>query len=344
MKIRMPMHVRGSDAATARSPRPNRREVLALGVGAFVVASVPLARARRSRLVRRRAPVMGTLADIVVVHDEPRAAQRAIDAALDALRQVDRSMSFFRAASDVGRANRHAHRDGVTVSADTAAVLTEALRWADGTDGRFDPCLGAASALWDVTSRDAPPAAAAVRGLAGRRLYRALDVSTTGTRSAVRLHEAAARIDLGGIAKGHGVDLAVRALRPAGVRQALVNVGGDLYALGASEDGDAWRVGIRSPEDPGDLVGTVALEDAAVATSGDYERFFRHEGRSYHHLLDPETGAPRRNPAENHSVSIRAASCLEADAAATAAFGLAPSAARALIGRLAPTARIVSSV
>jgi thiamine biosynthesis lipoprotein len=136
----------------------------------------------------------------------------------------------------------------------------------------------------------------------------------------VRLTDRDAAIDLGGIAKGYGVDRAADALRHQGIARGIVNVGGDLYAIGRSEDGDPWRVGIRSPTDPDGLMGTLEVADAAVATSGDYERFFEYRGRRFHHLLDPETAAPRVSAA--HSVTVRAASCIDADAAATAVFGL----------------------
>ena len=138
-------------------------------------------------------------------------------------------------------------------------------------------------------------------------------------RPRVRLTDRDAAIDLGGIAKGYAVDRAADALRRRGIARGIVNVGGDLYAIGRSEDGDPWRVGIRSPADPGGLIGTLDVADAAVATSGDYERFFEYRGRRYHHLLDPETAAPRVSAA--HSVTIRASSCMDADAAATAVFG-----------------------
>ena len=106
---------------------------------------------------------------------------------------------------------------------------------------------------------------------------------------------------------------------------ALVNVGGDLYALGSSEDGDEWEVGIRSPEDPSRLKGVIRIEDRAVATSGDYERFFDYGDRRFHHLIDPGTGAPRLTT--RHTITAVAPTCLAADAAATAAFGALPEAA-----------------
>ncbi len=310
--------------------RPSRRQFLALGVGVFVVTAVPFARGRRARLVRRAVPLMGTLADVGVVHDNPVYAHAAIDAALDELWRVERAMSRFLADSDVGRANQLAGRDAVDVSPATADVLVAALDWAVASDGAFDPCLGRASALWDVGRRTAPPPAAGLRRLAGRRLYRALDVER-GPRSRVRLTDPDAAVDLGGIAKGYGVDRAADALRRWGITGGLVNVGGDLYALGRSADGDPWRVGIRSPADPDALAGTLELEDGAVATSGDYERFFRYRGRRYHHLLDPATAAPRLTPL--HSVTVQAPTCLAADAAATAIFGLEKAAAGRILRR-----------
>jgi thiamine biosynthesis lipoprotein len=146
-------------------------------------------------------------------------------------------------------------------------------------------------------------------------------------------------IDLGGIAKGYGVDRAVDALRQWGVRNALVNVGGDLYALGVSDDGDPWEIGIRSASDRGRITHTVRVENRAIATSGDYEQFFEHAGRRYHHLLDPVTAAPRRSPA--HSVTVSADTCMTADAAGTTVFGCPADHARELVTATAKDAEIV---
>jgi thiamine biosynthesis lipoprotein len=240
-------------------------------------------------------------------------------------------MTRFTDTSDVGRANAAAAHDAVSVSGETGFVLAEALQWAQASDGRFDPCLGRAATLWDVEHRSAPPAAASVRRLAGRALYQGLDLDRSGNTARVRFTNPDVAIDLGGIGKGYGVDRAVAALREWGIHRGLVNVGGDLYALGTSEDGDSWTVGIRSPENPRMLSGKIAVSDAAVATSGDYLRAFQYGGRAYHHLLDPSTGAPRVTAV--HSVTVRGPSCLAADAAATAVFGLPLGAAEAMLRR-----------
>ena len=318
----------------------SRRQVLACAAGAFVVAGLPALRSRAARRVSRRTlPLMGTLAEVTVVHDDRALAGRALDAAFAELGRVERLLTRFTGHSDVGRANSEAARRSVDVGPDAWVVLVAAQRWAERTDGAFDPCLGAAVQLWDVTHRHAPPPQERVAALAGRRLYRSLDLTATAVGGRVRFADADVSLDLGGIGKGYAVDKAVEVLRAAGVTRGFVNVGGDLVALGASEDGDPWRVGVRDPNDPRGLLGTLELCDAAVATSGDAEQAFEYEGRRYHHLLDPATGAPRCSPVR--SLSVQATTCMEADAAATACFGREAELSARCLSRWVPGARLL---
>jgi FAD:protein FMN transferase len=331
-----------SDRFETGSRGPSRREFLAMGLGAFVVASVPWAARRREQRVARSIPVMGTVAEIIAVHRDPATAQAAIDAAFAELRAVESTMSRFLAESDIGRANAGAATGPVVVSAATAAVLMEALRWADASGGRFDPGVGRAVALWDVSGRGAPPPPDAVRRVRSEGMYRRLEVARRGGESVVVFHTPEMALDLGGIAKGWAVDRATDALRAHGVRHALVNAGGDLYALGRSPEGDPWEVGVQSPDDAGSLVATLRLEDEAVATSGDYRQGFDYGGRRYHHILDPRTGEPRRTQAR--SVTVTAQSCLAADAATTALFGCAQPDALRILASAAPGARIIHQI
>lgn len=298
---------------------PSRRDFLIMGTGIFTVSALGGLSLSRRRIVRRSLPVMGTIAEIAVVTRDERHAQGAIDAAFRELTNVDRTMSRFSRTSDVGRANARAHLEAVTIGAGSAHVIAEALRWA-AAGGDFDPAIGRAVELWDVSGRTAPPEGAAVRRLAGRQLYRGVDLELRGNSSRVAFDSPDIALDLGGIAKGFAVDRAVTALREWGIADALVNAGGDLYALGSAEDGEPWRVGVRSPSDPDRIVATIPLRDRAIATSGDYEQYFTFDGRRYHHLLDPRTGSPRT--ASVHSITVQADSCMNADAAATALFGL----------------------
>lgn len=320
--------------------RMGRREFVALGVGAFVVGAVPLAGRRRAVVTRRTLPVMGTVADLVVVHADVRRAEGAIDAAMRELRLVERSMSRFRGDSDVGRVNRTGAIVPVRVGEATSRVIAAALAWAAASDGAFDPAIGRVVELWDVTHRAVPPDGAGVARLAGRQLHHGVQLAREGGAPAVFLATPDIHLDLGGIAKGFAVDRAVEALRSQGIADAMVNVGGDLYALGSAPGGEAWRVGIQSPDDPAALLGVLDVRDRAVATSGDYEQFFRYRGVRYHHLMDPATAAPRR--AGVHSVTVEAERCIDADAAATAVFGMTSERARAVLAVRAHGARVVS--
>jgi thiamine biosynthesis lipoprotein len=321
---------------------PSRREFVAFGLGAFAVAALPLVERRRGRVVRRTVPVMGTLAEFAVVHRDERAAHAAIDAAMDELRRVERTMTRFTATSDIGLANSSAVRVPVAVSPETALVVAEALRWADATNGAYDPAIGGAIGLWDVTHRHEPPPKDRVTPLASRGLYRTIEVDAHRGASVLRYHDADARLDLGSIAKGYGVDRAITVLRDHGVASALVDVGGDLYALGTAPDGQPWRVGIQDPNDDRALIGTVDVADGAVATSGTYRQYFRYRGRRYHHLLDPTTAAPRATDVQ--SLTIRADSCMHADVAATALYGMSAETAARVLARCAPGGSIVRRV
>ncbi len=331
--------VKPTPAPETGGGRPSRREFMALGVGALVVAATPGVIRPSRRRVRRVVPVMGTIAEIGVVHRNPRHAQGAIDAAIAELRAVDRAMTRFSDHSEVGRANRVAAKRPVPVSGATAEVIAAALVWAEASQGAFDPTLGRAVELWDVGHRVAPPAAGELRRFAGAALYRELELGERGGSPVVVYRDGDVALDLGGIAKGYGVDRAVTALREWGVRDALVNVGGDLYALGVSEDGDPWEVGVRDPDDAGKLAATFRISDRAIATSGDYEQYFEHGGRRYHHLLDPRTGEPRRSAVR--SVTVAADRCMMADAAGTAVFGETGEAARRVIASVDRSAELL---
>jgi len=130
-------------------------------------------------------------------------------------------------------------------------------------------------------------------------------------------------LDVRGVAKGYAVDAATEKLRKLGFTSAIINAGGDLRVLGRRPDGKPWRIAIRHPRRPGDLIGYVDVEDCAVATSGDYERFFIYQGKRYHHILDPRSGMPARTC---ESVTVMAPSAALADALATGLFVLGPQA------------------
>ena len=137
------------------------------------------------------------------------------------------------------------------------------------------------------------------------------------------------RLDLGAIAKGFAVDKAVGVLNARGVSAALVNLGGNVGVFGPAPGGGPWSVGIQHPREDR-LIGEVRLTEGAVATSGDYDRFFEVDGHRYGHVIDPRTGWPTQGV---YSVTVVAPSAVAADALSTAAFVLGPDKGSALLNR-----------
>jgi thiamine biosynthesis lipoprotein len=323
------------------APALGRREFLTFGAGMFAVAGIPLAMYRRAthpQLIRRSLPVMGTIAQVGVVHRDAAAAHAAIDAAFAELQWVERTMTRFTNTSDIGRANIGAASRAVAIDPATASVVTEALRWAAAANGAYDPAVGRTVALWDVQNRHEPPPSDQVARLAGRSLFHRVEVGAHRGIPVLVYHEADVALDLGAIAKGYAVDRATAALREHGISKGLVIAGGDLYALGTAPDDEPWTVGIRDPHDTEATVGSLRVTDAAVATSGTYFRFFRYRGVRYHHLMDPTTAAPRRTAVQ--SLTIRADCCMHADVATTALYGMDSAPATRLLARMVPGAHI----
>jgi thiamine biosynthesis lipoprotein len=246
-------------------------------------------------------------------------AQRELDS-------VVRQMSPWEPLSDLSRYNRAAAGSWTALPPAFAQVLRCALEVAETTDGAFDPTLGALVDLWGCGPRpfsgSPPPAEAAVkaREAAGWRRM-ALDGDSLFQPGGLRL-------DLNGVAKGFAVDQVAAALDRAGARSYLIEIGGELRGTGAKPDGQPWWVELERPPPANDGPRTlVALHGLSVATSGDYRRFFEHDGRRYAHTLDPAAAAPVANPTV--SVTVLDASCMRADAYATALTVMGPEAALA---------------
>lgn len=307
----------------------------ALGTGGLVLLGGGTAwlGGRGLRLHSGTRPMMGTTATVTLAHDDPAAAGELLAAALDRMETVARRMSRYRDDSDVGRVNARTGR-WVPMHPLTARVVETGLGLARASDGAFDPGLDRLTGLWGFHDRRAPdelPAGERLAAWRQRAAWRHIGLRQAGARPALRLADPAVGLDLGGIAKGFAVDHAVALLRERGVRHALVEAGGDLYALGRHPEGGPWRIGVRHPRAPERLLTTLTLAEGAVATSGDYENFFVAGGRRYAHLIDPRTARPAGHW---QSLTVRADSAVLADALATGAFALPPAGARGLIARV----------
>ena len=268
------------------------------------------------QIVRRAQPWLGTLVDVSIVIGDAAGATgsidadaggRAIDAAFAAIAQVHRLMSFHEAGSDVSAINRLRPGQSVTIDAHTANVLRCAQLFETLSDGIFNVACGTQLVAWgqlpppaDLSAASGSAASVAVLQPPARNTL-AIDVGLLVTRHRPGL------IDLGGIAKGYAVDLAMAALQGAGVATGCVNAGGDLRVFGAAD----FPVQIRDPGMPTQAGCLLHLRNQALATSAGYFSSRLHEGRSTGALLDARDGRP---VAAGRSASVLAPSCMHADA------------------------------
>lgn len=228
--------------------------------------------------------------------------------------EVDARMSEWRDSSPLSALNRSAGVAPVPLPPDLLSLLHRSLEISRMTDGAFDPTWAALWGLWDFKAEHpAPPTDADIDTRAALVDYHALRLDdAAGTAF---LERKGMLVGLGGIAKGYALDQAAAALRQAGIHDFLISGGGQIMA-GGTHDRRPWHVGIRDPRGaPDDFFARIELHDESISTSGDYERFFTHDGVRYHHILDPRTGRPSRGV---RSAVVIAADATLADALSTA--------------------------
>jgi thiamine biosynthesis lipoprotein len=241
------------------------------------------------------------------------ALQRALQAAVSEVLRIEKRYSRYRPDSIVSRINAAAgRRKAVRVDEETASLLHFASELHTQSDGLFDITSGVLRRVWDFKAGRCPEpqALSTVRSLIG---WEAVEFDG----QCVRLPRAGMELDFGGIGKEYAADRAATLLLEAGLRHGYVNLGGDLRLLGSMPDGHPWRLGIAHPRQQGQIISSVELSGGALATSGDYERFFEANGQRYSHILNPFTGWPVQHW---QSVSVLAPACLAAGALSTVAM------------------------
>ncbi|HEY3214911.1 MAG TPA: FAD:protein FMN transferase [Candidatus Eisenbacteria bacterium] len=311
-----------------------RRFLAGLGVLAGASALVPWLRRvglEETGTVEVLRPGLGTWIRVVARDGDRRRAERAVEAAFAAIREVDRQMSVHRADSQLSRVNRAAGRGAVAVDREVIEVVSLARAAAERSGGLYDPTVLPLMRLYGFYGQGETPYPS------DRAIARTLatvdwrQVALDPARRTLGLEHAGAGLDLGSIGKGWALDRAVDALRRLGVRSALVDVGGNSYGLGTPEPGlPGWSVGVLHPVTK-QVDRVFTLRDAAVATSGNYEQFRILSGLRVGHLFD----ARRGRPADGHlSASVLAQSGVESDVMSTVSFLLGPSAFRGWPGAL----------
>ena len=250
------------------------------------------------------------------------------DLAFDRIDEIERLMSSHLDDSELARVNQASGIQPVVVSGETFAVIKLALEIAELSGGAFDPTIGPLVKLWDISGANNVPEDGEIQSLLPLVDYK-LVVLDEGA-SSVYLPIQGMALDLGGIAKGWAADEAGKVLSG---HKGIVNLGGNVLVLDSKPDESPWRIGIQDPDTSrGSYIGIVELVDQTLVTSGPYERFFEHEGKIYHHILDTKTGYPVASPLT--SVSIITDRSVIADGLSTAVYALGLEKGLELIDRL----------
>lgn len=251
----------------------------------------------------------------------PRTDLHALHAAIQGqLDAVVAQMSTWQSDSDICRFNRRAAGTWQVLPADFFTVLRLALEIADASEGAYDPTVGPLVDAWGFGAGAATSQVPDVQVLSEARARVGWQRVLLQDESASALQAGGVQLDLSAIAKGYGVDCVARCLREQGIGSALVEVGGELHGHGRKPDGSAWQVLVESsPDEEADNTHpprVIALEDRAIATSGDHWHAFEQDGARYSHTLDPRSGYPVRHAPI--AVSVIANDAMRADAWATA--------------------------
>jgi len=261
---------------------------------------------------------MGTIVEITFIGDNQKKAEKSALQAFQEIRRIEQLMSPTIEESDVFLINQSAGRKWVRVSPETFYVIKKSIEISERSDGAFDITVGPLIELWRTARTKGHP-------LSEEKLKRVLDlvdfknimISQDGK---IFLKKEGMSIDLGGIAKGYAVDRAFDILRGLGYRNLIVNAGGDLK-VGGMKFGEPWSIGIQNPRDKEKIIAKIKLSKGAIATSGDYEKYFIYQGKRYHHIINPRDGLPAEGC---QSVSVLCKEGILADSMATAIFVLGP--------------------
>ncbi|MCG3189141.1 MAG: FAD:protein FMN transferase [Burkholderiaceae bacterium] len=275
-------------------------------------AGPPVA-AARGRWFSRDEAIMGTAIHAELWSDDEALAEQAIAAVMAEMHRIDHLMSPFKPESELSLINREAAGRAVPICGELFDLIARSIDFSRLSDGAFDITYAAAGHLYDYREGVAPDAAALerARGNVGWQ-----HLMLEPRERTIRFARDGVRIDLGGFAKGHAVDNAIKILKHLGIAHAVVAAGGDSHVLG-DRCGRPWSIAVRDPRDRQRVVAVLPLVDTSISTSGDYERYFERDGVRHHHLIDPKTGT---SPRALHSVTILAADGLTSEALSKCVF------------------------
>lgn len=278
--------------------------------------------------------VMGTQAKVEFWEPDPDKGKQLVQDVVDEMNRIDQLMSPYIESSELFRINKKASHHPVKVSAELYDLIARSIKYSEMTQGAFDITFVSVGYRYNYREQQAP-SKSFINKAKSLIDYHAIQLDPEARTVAFK--KEGTRIDLGGIAKGHAVDTSINILKSNGISNAFIKAGGDSRLLG-DKRGRLWTIGIQHPRKEGDVLTQVPLENVAISTSGDYERFFIRDGERIHHILDPKTGLSSK---ESISVSIIANDATTADALSTSVFVMGPERGLELINQLEDVSAII---
>jgi FAD:protein FMN transferase len=275
----------------------------------------------------REEAIMGTRIYVELWTDDAAKGDSAIEAVMAEMRRIDDLMSHYKPESQLSQINAHAAQGPVQVDPELFDLIKLSTHFSEITEGAFDITYASVGHLYDYPHH-VKPTEAQIKAALPAVNWR--NMKFDAEHHTVLFEHQGMRIDLGGIGKGYAVDRGIAILQARGIQHALVTAGGDSRIIG-DRLGRPWVIGIRNPDDKQKVVTRIPLTDAAMSTSGDYERFFDEGGVRYHHIIDPRTG---HSASKVRSATIIGPTATETDGMSKTAFVLGPEKALEIINRM----------
>ncbi|MGR3218665.1 MAG: FAD:protein FMN transferase [Candidatus Anammoxibacter sp.] len=294
------------------------------------------------KLHKKTVYTMGSLMDISIYEKDDEKVNRVIEMAFDEVKRLDKLMSNYKRDSELSRINMEAVNGYTACDSELLDLIEQSIQYSRKTNGAFDITVYPLVNLWGFYGNSVGkitgymPNESELQAILPAVSYKNIKilhiVSTDSKEGSLSFKNKKTQIDLGAIGKGYAVDKVVEVFRNEGIKSALVNFSGNIYALGVPPERESWAIGLKDPFDAGnDVMGSFKIRDKAVATSGDYERFFVRDNIKYSHIIDPRTGRPVSGML---SVTIVCETATMADALSTGVFVLGHEKGIELIERL----------
>ncbi len=236
--------------------------------------------------------LLGTLIESKVIVSDISFGKKVLYKAFKEIERIDSLYSLQNPKSLLNYVNSNAYKESIPLDSDSFKLFERAVYYSEKYEGLFDITIGKLTELWGFNSdREIKiPDSTIIKEYMEFVNYRYIELDNKNRT--IRFKKEGILLDLGGIAKGYAVDRAVKIVQSFGIRDFLIDAGGDIFVSGSNSQGQDWNIGIKHPRKPNDYIASFRATGIGIATSGDYERFAIIEGKRYHHILDPRDGFP----------------------------------------------------